>query len=140
MGVGVVGAWALHELIEVVQKTLLGLFARVVSRGDQRVVRRSAAIFSVLFAPLRGGAFVLILALGLAFVPASIEDRSNHLLAGGMVRGDIEQVVGGMGLQVAKHVDQGLVGRPREECADDICVDDIREGVASLGEPTNGIP
>ena len=37
-------------------------------------------------------------------------------------------------------MDQGLAGRPREECADDVCVDDIREGVASLGEPTNVIP
>ena len=32
-------------------------------------------------------------------------------------------------------MDQGLAGRPREECADDVCVDDIREGVALLGIP-----
>ena len=44
-----------------------------------------------------------------------------------------------MGLQAAKLVDQGLVGRPREECADDVRVDDIREGVASLGEHTDVI-
>ena len=37
-------------------------------------------------------------------------------------------------------MDQGLAGRPREECADDVCVDDIREGVALLGEPTDVIP
>ena len=37
-------------------------------------------------------------------------------------------------------MDQGLVGRPREECSDDICIDDIREGVASLGEPADVIP
>ena len=37
-------------------------------------------------------------------------------------------------------MDQGLVGRPREECANDIHVDDIREGVESLGEPTDVIP
>ena len=36
-------------------------------------------------------------------------------------------------------MDQGLVGRPGEECADDVCVDDIREGVASLGEPMDVI-
>ena len=66
-GVGVVGAWALHELIEVVQKALLGLLVHLISRGDQHRVGRSAAIFSVLFAPLRGGAFVLILVLGLTF-------------------------------------------------------------------------
>ena len=72
-GVGVVGAWALHELVEVVRRALLGLLARVISRGDQRGVGRSAMIFFVLFAPLRGGALVLILMLGLAFVMASVK-------------------------------------------------------------------
>ena len=37
-------------------------------------------------------------------------------------------------------MDQGLTGCPREEHADDVCVDDIREGVASLGEPLDVIP
>ena len=55
-------------------------------------------IFFVLFAPLSGGAFVWIRALGLAFVLASAEDRSDRLLARGMVRGDVEQVAGGTGL------------------------------------------
>ena len=32
-------------------------------------------------------------------------------------------------------MDQGLIIPRGEECADDVCVDDIREGVASLGEP-----
>ena len=106
-----VGARALHELIEVVQKALLGLLASVTSSGDQRGVGRSATIFFVLFAPLRGGALVLILALGLAFVPASVEDRSDHLLAEGVVRGDIEQVTGGTRLQAAKLVDQVVLER-----------------------------
>ena len=82
----------------------------------------------------------MVHALGLAFVPASVEDFSDRLLTGGMVRGDVEQVTGGTGLQAAKLVDQGLAGHPGEECADDIHVDDIREGVASLGEPTDVIP
>ena len=56
-----------------------------------------------------------------------------------MVCGDVEQVTGGMGLQAAKLVDQGLAVCPREECADDVCVDNIREGVASLREPTDVI-
>jgi len=37
-------------------------------------------------------------------------------------------------------MDQGLTGCPREECADDVHVNDIREGVASLGEPMDVIP
>ena len=76
----------------------------------------------------------MVHALGLAFVLAPIEDRSNRFLAGGVVSGDVEQVTGGTGIQVAKLVAQGLAGRPREECTDDIYIDDIREGVASLGE------
>ena len=54
----------------------------------------------------------MVHALGFAFVSASVEDRSTHLLAGGMVSGDVEQVMGGMGLQAAKPVDQGLAGHP----------------------------
>ena len=33
-GVGVVGAWALHELVKVVRMALLGLLAHVISHGD----------------------------------------------------------------------------------------------------------
>ena len=81
-----------------VRQSLLGLLARAISRGDQRRVGRSAPILLVLFAPLRGGALVLILMLGLAIVLAFIEDNSDHLLTEGVVRGDVEQVTGGMGL------------------------------------------
>ena len=88
--VGVVGARALHELVEVVRQALLRLLARAIRHGDQRGVGRSVMIFLVPFAPLCGGALVLILTLGLAFVPASIEDRFDRLLAGGVVRGDVE--------------------------------------------------
>ena len=35
-GVGVVGAWHLQELVEVVGLALLGLLARMISHGDQR--------------------------------------------------------------------------------------------------------
>ena len=74
-GIVVVGARALHELVKVAWRVLLGLSARVIRRGDQRRVGRSAAILSVLFSPLRGGALVLILALGLTFAVASVEAR-----------------------------------------------------------------
>ena len=82
----------------------------------------------------------MVCTIGLAFVPASIEDCSDHLLTRGTVSGDVEQVVSGTGLQAAKLVDQGLIGHPGEECADDVRVNDIQEGVASLGEPTDVIP
>ena len=47
----------------------------------------------------------MVRVLSLAFVPASIEDRSDCLLTRGVVSGDVEQVVGGTGLQAAKLVD-----------------------------------
>ena len=74
----------------------------------------------------------MVRTLGLAFVPTSVKDRSDRFLAGGMVSGDVKQVTGGTGLQAAKLVDQGLIGYPKEECADDVHVDDIRKGVASF--------
>ena len=74
----------------------------------------------------------MVLVLGLALILAFIEDRSNRLLIEGMVRGDIEQVVGGLGLHIAELVDQGLAGCPREEHDDDVRVNDIEKGVAPL--------
>ena len=97
-GVGVVGARAIHELVEMVRQALLGLLACAVSCSNQRGVVRSMPVLFVLLAPLCGGALVLVHALGLAFVPAPIEDRSDRFLTGGVVCGDVEQVAGGMGL------------------------------------------
>ena len=89
-GVGVVGAWIVHELVEVVRQALLGLLACAVSCDNQRGVVRMAPVLFVLLAPLYGGALVLVRALGLAFVPASVEDRPDYLLIGCVVSGDIE--------------------------------------------------
>ena len=82
----------------------------------------------------------MVLTLGLALVLAFAKDRSNCLLTGGMVCGDIEQVAGGMRLQIAELVDQGLTGCPGQEHADDVHVNDIREGVAWFREPVDVIP
>ena len=111
-GVGMVGAWDLHELVEVVRQALLGLFARAISRSHQCGLGQSTPIFLILFAPMCGGALVLVHVLDLAFVLASIEDRSDRLLARGVVRGDVEQVTDGTELQAAKLVDLGLTGCP----------------------------
>ena len=79
-GVGVVGARAIHELMEVARRVLLGLCARTISRGDQRGVGQSVAILFVLFPLLCGGALVLILALGLALALASVGARRERRL------------------------------------------------------------
>ena len=74
-GIVVVGARALHELVKVAWRVLLGLSARVIYRGGQRGVGRSAVILFVLLSPLCGGALVLTLVLGLTFVTAPVEAR-----------------------------------------------------------------
>ena len=88
-----VGARALHELMKATRKVLLGLLARMISHGDQRGVGRLATIFLVLFAPLRGGALVLILALGLAFVPTSIEALQERCFLDVSTKGPWSQAI-----------------------------------------------
>ena len=95
--VGVVGARTIHEFVEVVRQSLLGLPGCAISRGDQCGAVRPTSILLVLLAPLSGGAFIWIRALGLALVPVSAKDRSNRLLARGMVGGNVEQIAGGTG-------------------------------------------
>ena len=74
----------------------------------------------------------MVLVLDLALVLASVEERSNCLLVGGVVCDSVEQVAGGPGLQTTELVDQGLAGCPREERANDDRVEDIRKGIALL--------
>jgi len=135
-----VGAWAIHELVEVVKQALLGLLAHAVGHGNQSWVGRSALILLILLALLCGGALALVLALGLAPISTTAEDCPNCLLAGGVVHGDVEQVTGGTGLQTIELVDQRHTGCPEEERADDVRINDIRKGVASFREPTDVIP
>jgi len=80
-GIGVIGAWTLHELVKVVGLALLGLLAHVVSHGDQCWVGWSALILLILLALLCGGALALVLTLGLAPVPTAAKEKPNYLLA-----------------------------------------------------------
>ena len=74
----------------------------------------------------------MVLVLGLAPVPSGAEDCPDCLLTRGMVCGDVKQVTGGTGLHTAELVEQGLAGCPREECTNDVRVDDIRKAIAPL--------
>jgi hypothetical protein len=40
----------------------------------------------------------------------------------------------------AELVNEGLAGGPKQECTNDVCVDDIRQRVALPGEPVNVVP
>ena len=63
-----------------------------------------------------------------------LEDGSDRLLAGGMVGGDVQELVHGARLLAPQFVDQGFAVRPAEERADDIGVDDAGKRVALFGE------
>ena len=76
------------KLVKVVGLTML--LGHMIGNDDQSGVSRSTPILLVLFVPLRGGALALVLVLGLALVPASAKDHSDHLLARGVVRGDVK--------------------------------------------------
>ena len=57
-GIVVVGVWTIHEFVEVVRQSLLGLPRCAIRRGDQRGAVRPTPILLVLLAPLSGGAFI----------------------------------------------------------------------------------
>jgi len=65
----------------------------MISRSDERRVGRSAMIFFVLFAPLRGAALVLILALGLAFALASVEALREWCSRDALAKGPWSQAI-----------------------------------------------
>jgi hypothetical protein len=87
-----------------------------------------------------GGALILLRTLGLSHGLAIGEDRPDHLLAGGMVRGDVQELMGGARLSIAELVNEGLAGGPSQVCANDIYIDDVRQRVALPGKPVDVVP
>jgi hypothetical protein len=57
-----------------------------------------------------------------------------------MVLGDVQELAGGVWLPVAELVNKGLAGGPRDEHIDDVCIDDVRERIALLGELADVVP
>ena len=87
---------------------------------------------------LSGGVYLGVAALYgrifLAFVRLVIENGTNHLLAGGVVGGSVEQLVGVGGTASRKLVHQVPARRALEERVDDLDVGDAGELGALLGE------
>jgi hypothetical protein len=57
---------------------------------------------------------------------AIVEDRPDRLLAGGVVRGNVQDLAGGAWLSTDELVNEGLAGGSSEERADNVCINDIR--------------
>ena len=64
----------------------------------------------------------------------ALEDGPDHLLSGGVVSGNLQELVRSMRLLAPQFVDRGLAVRPAEERTDDVGVDDARQRVALFGE------
>jgi hypothetical protein len=54
-----------------------------------------------------------------------------------VVRGDVHELMGDARLSAVELINEGLAGGPGEERTDDVCVDDVREIIALLGEPAD---
>jgi hypothetical protein len=57
-----------------------------------------------------------------------------------MVLGNVQELAGGALLPAAELVNEGLAGGPREERVDNICINDVKERIAWLGEPVDVVP
>jgi hypothetical protein len=109
------------------------LFGSAVGRAN----KVSAVAFPSLLALLPGlGRSATLLVEG-SLGLAAIEDGSDRLLAGGMVCRKVKEILGGLGLEAAQFLDQGLPGSTGEQSPDNVCVDDVGKVVALLGEASD---
>ena len=94
--------------------------------------RAPVLLFVLLLAGMAGGVLIL---LHLAF--EAVEDRSDRLLAQGMVGGDVKELLGGSWALTSQLVNQGLIGGPRQESSYNVSIGDVRQLVALPEEATN---
>ena len=91
-GEGMVRAWPFEQLLEVVQGTLSGLLTPLaVDDGHELVL---TPLLVLLLVGTVGGAFASIL-VPFCLALEVVEDRSDRLLARGIVGGDVEEFLGG---------------------------------------------
>jgi hypothetical protein len=117
-----IGAWLIQELLEVVVVALP--LACSVGRCD------CVGVGATLVPPLPlilhcGGALVLLCTLGLSHGPTIGEDCPDRLLAGGVVRGDVQELTGGAWLSTTELMNEGPAGGPDEERTGNVCINDI---------------
>ena len=87
---------------------------------------RSAVLLVLPVLAARGGP-VAVTPLFFCRVLVAFENGPDRLLAGGMVGGDLQELVRSTRLLAPHFMDQDLAVRPAEECADDVGVDDTRQ-------------
>ena len=91
-GEGMVRAWPLEQLLEVVQGTLRGLpTPLVVGSGHERAL---TPLLVLLLVGAVGGAFTDVL-VPLCLALGAVKNRLDRLLARGVAGGDVEELLGG---------------------------------------------
>ena len=121
--IAMVGARLVQELVEVVvsRRTLvLALGRRDLASGG-----RSAVLLILLVLAARRRPVVVTL-LFFCRVLVALEDGPDRLLAGGVVGGNLQELIRSVRLLAPQFVDQGLAVRPAGERADDVGVEDAR--------------
>lgn len=131
-GVAMVATWRLHHLLKVDRVGPIGLLLiDHVSRHDEL----ATVVLLVLLAPPSLGVISSLIrgiSRGLALTSAKV--GLDSCLVGSMAGCKIEQLLHHPWLVVPELMDKSLVGGSRDECSDNICVDDVRELIALLVE------
>ena len=127
VGKAMVQARSFEQLPKMVGDALGGLPTPfMVSSGHERAL---ALLFVLLLVGTVGGTLAGVIIL-LCLALGTVKHSSDRLLAGGMAGGNVEELLGGPQTLVAKLVDQGLVGGPRQEGSDDVGVGNVGQLVA----------
>jgi hypothetical protein len=106
----------------------------VLSSGHERAYRSWLVL--LLLSRAVGGTFTGILVL-LGLAAGAVEYRSDRFLARGVAGGDVVELLGGSWTFLPQFVNQGLVGGPGQESADNVGVGDVGQLVALLGEASD---
>jgi hypothetical protein len=122
--IAVVGAWLFQEFVEVIVPRRTLIFAvsrRNLAGGGWPAI---LLVFPII-ADCRWPVGVVSFRLGRGLV--SLEDSPDFLLAGGVVGGDVQELMCGARLLAPQFVDPGFAARLAEKRTDDIVVDDAGE-------------
>ena len=119
-----VGAWLVQELVEVVvsRQMLVLAFGHRDLAGSGR-----SAVLLVLPVLAARGRPVIVMPLLFRRALVALPDGPDRFLDGGVVGGDLQELVRGARLLAPQFADQGLSVRSAEEHADDVVVDDARQ-------------
>ena len=103
-----------------------------IDRRDELTVVASPTILFALYLLIAVFSLICGFSLGLALV--FVEDCIDGLLVGGVACREVEQLPHRPRFAAPELVNECFVGRARDECSNHVCVYDVRNPIALLGE------